>query len=89
MKLLRLKITAPMGFRSLQADFEYAFRNEWDLQEEHGFDPFVCADPNGRCKSNLLEELAAIFYHMECMYLENRPDSFDIAHKDRKLWKTL
>ncbi len=76
MKLLRLKITDPMGFRSLQADFEYQFRSEWDLQEEEGFAPFVCAGPNGSGKSNLLEVVAAIFYHLECIYLENLPDSF-------------
>ena len=77
MKLLRIKITDPKGFRSLQAGFEYQFRTEWDLQEENGFAPFVCAGPNGSGKSNLLEALAAIFYHLECIYLENRPDSFD------------
>ena len=77
MKLLRLKITDPKCFRSLQAGFEYQFRTEWDLQEEKSFAPFVCAGPNGSGKSNLLEALAAIFYHLECMYLENRPDSFD------------
>jgi restriction system-associated AAA family ATPase len=77
MKLLRIKITDPKGFRSLQAGFEYQFRTEWDLQEESGFAPFVCAGPNGSGKSNLLEVLAAIFYHLECIYLENRPDSFD------------
>lgn len=76
MKLLRLKITDPRGFRSLQSGFEYLFRNEWDLQEEQGFAPFICAGRNGSGKSNLLEVLAAIFYHMECMYLENLPDSF-------------
>ena len=76
MKLLRLKITDPKGFRSLQAGFEHHFRTEWELQEEEGFAPFVCAGPNGSGKSNLLEVLAAIFYHMECMYLENLPDSF-------------
>lgn len=76
MKLLRLKITDPKGFRSLQQGFEYYFRSEWDLQEEQGFAPFVCAGRNGSGKSNLLEVLAAIFYHMECMYLENLPDSF-------------
>jgi len=75
-RLLRLKITDPQGFRSLQAGFEYQFRSEWDLQEEQGFAPFVCAGPNGSGKSNLLELLAAIFYHLECMYLENLPDSF-------------
>ncbi len=76
MKLLCLKITDPQGFRSLQTGFEYCFRTEWDLQEEQGFAPFVCAGPNGSGKSNLLEVLAAIFYHMECIYLENLPDSF-------------
>lgn len=76
MKLLRLKITDPNGFRSLQAGFEYYFRTEWNLQEEQGFAPFVCAGRNGSGKSNLLEVLAAIFYHLECMYLVKLPDSF-------------
>lgn len=76
MKLLRLKITDPKGFRSLQSGFEHHFRTEWDLQEEKNFEPFVCAGPNGSGKSNLLEVLAAIFYHLECIYLENLPDSF-------------
>ncbi|ADU66434.1 ABC transporter [Desulfurispirillum indicum S5] len=76
MKLLRLKITNPKGFRSLQAGFEHRFRSDWDLQEEQRFAPFVCAGPNGSGKSNLLEALAAIFYHLECIYLENLPDSF-------------
>lgn len=80
MKLLRLKITDPNGFRSLPCGFEHHFRSEWSLQEEltanEGFAPFVCAGPNGGGKSNLLEVLGAIFYHMECLYLENLPDSF-------------
>jgi AAA15 family ATPase/GTPase len=69
MKLIRLKITDPKGFRSLQAGFEHRFRSDWDLQEEQGFAPFVCAGPNGSGKSNLLEALAAIFCHLECIYL--------------------
>ncbi|MEB3189574.1 MAG: restriction system-associated AAA family ATPase [Snowella sp.] len=76
MKLLRLKITDPQGFRSLQAGFEHYFRTEWTLREEDGFAPFVCAGRNGSGKSNLLEVLAAIFYHLECMSLKNLPDSF-------------
>jgi len=67
MKLLRLKITDPKGFRSLQSGFEYHFRTDWDLQEEEGFAPFVCAGPNGSGKSNLLEALAAIFFQLEVM----------------------
>lgn len=81
MKLLCLKITDPEGFRSLQEGFEYQFRSEWDLQEEQGFAPFVCAGPNGSGKSNLLEALAAIFYHLECIYLDNLPDSFRFAEE--------
>jgi restriction system-associated AAA family ATPase len=76
MKLLRLKITDPKGFRSLQPGFEYCFRSELDLQEEQGFSPFVCAGPNGSGKSNLLEAVASIFYHLECTYLRNLPDIF-------------
>jgi len=67
MKLLRLKITDPAGFRSLQTGFEHHFRTEWDLQEEQGFAPFVCAGPNGSGKSNLLEVLAAIFFQLEVL----------------------
>ena len=65
MKLLRLKITDPDGFRSLQSGFEYYFRAPWELEEKQGFAPFVCAGPNGSGKSNLLEALAAIFFQLE------------------------
>jgi len=71
MKLLRLKITDPEGFRSLPCGFEHHFRTEWSLQDElaksEGFAPFVCAGPNGSGKSNLLEALAAIFYQLEVL----------------------
>lgn len=69
MKLLRLKINNPAGFRSLPCGFEHHFRSEWNLQDEQakpdGFAPFVCAGPNGSGKSNLLEVLAAIFFQLE------------------------
>ena len=67
MKLIRLKITDPDGFRSLQPDFEHYFRSEWSLQEEKDFAPFVCAGRNGSGKSNLLEALAAIFFQLEVL----------------------
>jgi restriction system-associated AAA family ATPase len=79
-RLIRLKLTDTNGFRSLQKDFEYYFRKPLHLQSDNNqfeeFAPFVCAGPNGSGKSNLLELLAAIFYHLECMYLESLPDSF-------------
>lgn len=71
MKLLRLKITDPKGFRSLPCGFEHHFRTEWSLQDElaqaNDFAPFVCAGPNGSGKSNLLEVLAAIFLQLEVL----------------------
>lgn len=71
MKLLRLKITDPSGFRSLPCDFEHHFRPEWAVRDElaqpEGFAPFVCAGPNGSGKSNLLEALAAIFFQLEML----------------------
>jgi len=71
MKLLRLKITDPAGFRSLSSGFEHHFRTEWTLQDElaqaNDFAPFVCAGPNGSGKSNLLEALVAIFYQLEVL----------------------
>lgn len=70
MKLLRLKITDLKGFRSLQAGFEHHFRTPWELQDEHGFGPFVCAGPNGSGKSNLLEVLAAIFFQLELILIQ-------------------
>lgn len=78
MKLLRLKITDPAGFRSLQAGFEFHFRTPWELQEEQGFAPFVCAGPNGSGKSNLLEVLAAIFFQLEVLRVRRSflPENF-------------
>lgn len=76
MKLLRLKITDPAGFRSLPFGFEHHFRTDWTLQDEpsqsEGFAPFVCAGPNGSGKSNLLEALAAIFYQLEIQRIRRR-----------------
>ena len=77
MKLLRLKITDPTGFRSLQAGFEVYFLRDWNYVEAGEFNPYILAGPNGSGKSNVLEALAAIFYHMECMYLDYRPASFE------------
>lgn len=78
MKLLRLKITDPEGFRSLQADFEHHFRTPWKLQKDEGFAPFICAGPNGSGKSNLLEALAAISYQLEVLRVRRSflPDNF-------------
>lgn len=88
MKLLRLKITDPAGFRSLPPGFEHHFRTEWTLQEEmanpYGFSPFVCAGPNGSGKSNLLEALAAIFFQLEILRVRRSflPEVLQNAEQD-------
>jgi hypothetical protein len=51
-KLLRIKITDPQGFRSLQAGFEHHLRTQWELQEEQGFAPNRLSYP-GRPETRL------------------------------------
>lgn len=75
MKLLRLKLGVP--FRSLPAGFEVHFLRGWDRDRFDEFQPYCLAGRNGSGKSNVLEALSAIFYHIECIYLEYRPDGFE------------
>lgn len=75
MKLIRLKLNVP--FRSLAAGFEIYFLREWDYEHCFEFDPYCLAGRNGSGKSNILEALASIFYHIECIYLDYRPDGFE------------
>ncbi len=81
MKLLRLKINA--DFRSLKAGFELKFRpthtKEVFLDEIrifNRFEPFCFAGLNGSGKSNVLEALANIFYHLELCANRFKPDAF-------------
>lgn len=82
MKLIRLKINDPNGFRSLQNRFEIHFLKEWYYDEVSDFNPYILAGPNGSGKSNVLEALAAIFYHVECVYLDFRPKTFDYSETE-------
>jgi restriction system-associated AAA family ATPase len=79
MKLIRLKLNVP--FRSLAARFEINFLSEWDSARCFEFHPYCLAGRNGSGKSNVLEALAAIFYHIECIYLDYRPDKFEFDEK--------
>lgn len=76
MKLLRFKVNTPEGFRSLQSGFEIYFLRDFDYQLAHDFNPNILAGRNGSGKSNILEALANIFYHLDCMYADNLPDDF-------------
>jgi restriction system-associated AAA family ATPase len=75
MKLLRLKLNEP--FRSLATGFEIYFLREWDYDRHSEFHPYCLAGRNGSGKSNVLEALAAIFYHIECIYFDYRPHGFE------------
>ena len=76
MKLIRLKINQKGGFRSLPQGFEIRFLDEFNYNEATAFNPYILAGRNGSGKSNILEALAEIFYHLDCIYLENKPDFF-------------
>lgn len=77
MKLLRLKINDERGFRSLNKDFEIKFQNGFNNSETNDFYPYVLAGQNGSGKSNVLEALAEIFYHLDCIYVRYKPENFD------------
>lgn len=81
MKLIRLKINDSEGFRSLPSGFEILF-NTYVPSELIRIDPYVLIGPNGSGKSNILEALAAIFYHLECIYLNYRPESFEFDEEN-------
>ena len=76
MKLIRLKITDKVRFRSLDFDFEIKFHNQWDSSFARVFEPYCFAGNNGSGKSNVLEALAAIFFHLDCCFNRDLPDGF-------------
>lgn len=79
MKLLRLKLNTDFG--SLKENFQINFRLpfiekdaaviDWDE-----FSPFCFAGLNGSGKSNVLEALANIFYHLEGCVNIKQPENF-------------
>ncbi len=82
MKLLRLKLNTK--FRSLQPGFEVHFLRNFDKKKMWDFMPYCLVGRNGSGKSNILEALAAIFYHIECIYLDYKPEGFEGEGEFRK-----
>lgn len=87
MKLLRLNLKS--DFRSLividkEKGFEVNFLRDIDNSKKWDFMPYCLVGRNGSGKSNILEALAAIFYHIESMHLINKPDSFDAKSPNDK-----
>lgn len=75
MKLLRLEINS--DFRSLKAGFELQFRDKSNLELMQAFRPFCFAGLNGSGKSNVLEALANIFYHLDMCANRYKPYAFE------------
>ncbi|MBM7420461.1 MULTISPECIES: restriction system-associated AAA family ATPase [Chryseobacterium] len=83
MKLKSLKLHSQ--FRSLQAGFEIDFLNEQNSDKLWDFMPYCLVGRNGSGKSNILEVLAEIFYHIECIYLDFKPNGFNGEGKFKKV----
>ncbi len=77
MKLLNLTIQEE--FRSLHKGFNIDFHKGIDSMDT--FQPFCFAGLNGSGKSNVLEALASIFYHLEFCVSKFRPQNFDMHFK--------
>lgn len=77
MKLLSLEIGEQ--FRSLHPGFQVNFHQLTDkgVESMMAFQPFCFAGLNGSGKSNVLEALAAIFYHLEMCVAKYRPARFE------------
>lgn len=79
MKLLNLEIAANYG--SIKKGFKLQFRTPYSMLHQSfkdwtEFHPFCFAGLNGSGKSNVLEALANIFYHLECCANVNQPEMF-------------
>ena len=78
MKLLKLTINdnSQQHFRSLYPGFTIQFHSYEDVDWDK-FNPFCLVGVNGTGKSNVLEALASIFFHLECCSCKFLPDNFD------------
>jgi len=81
MKLLKLEIgdlPKEKQFRSLHAGFKVEFHSldTKGINAMESFSPFCFAGLNGSGKSNVLEALAAIFYHLESCVAKFKPKTF-------------
>lgn len=77
MKLVSIEIGEK--FRSLHAGFYVDFHSlsEDSLNDMPKFQPFCFVGLNGSGKSNVLEAIAAIFYHLEMCAAKFQPKSFE------------
>lgn len=78
MKLLKLKIGKMKdSFRSLYSGFEINFHSLEKQKAMNEFNPFCFAGLNGSGKSNVLEALSSVFYHLELCVAKYKPQGFE------------
>jgi restriction system-associated AAA family ATPase len=82
MKLIKLKISE--DFRGIKSGFKINFFDSNSNSDPAEFSPYCFVGRNGSGKSNILEALANIFYHIECIYLNYKPRSFEKTQKSLK-----
>lgn len=87
MKLLKLKIgNDKKGFKSLHPGFEIEFHSLDNYNAMREFNPFCFAGLNGSGKSNVLEALSFIFYHLEFCVALYQPKNFEEIFNREKSW---
>jgi restriction system-associated AAA family ATPase len=89
MKLLKLEIgTLPEEeqFSSLHSGFKVEFHSlsNKGIKAMDTFSPFCFAGLNGSGKSNVLEALSVIFFHLECCVAKFKPKTFEKHFKPEK-----
>lgn len=82
MKLLKFEIgelPKEKQFRSLHSGFKVEFHSldNKGTKAMESFSPFCFAGLNGSGKSNVLEALASIFFHLECCVNKFKPNAFE------------
>ena len=73
MRLKRIKLNS--DFRSLKSGFELDFLHE--MPHDLEVNPYCIVGRNGSGKSNILELLSSIFYHLELRCLDFLPEFFE------------
>lgn len=67
MKLIKIIVNNPNGFRGLPDGFTIPFR---EIEDRNEIDPICLAGLNGSGKSNILELISEIFFHLEAAHHE-------------------
>ncbi|CAM3624971.1 restriction system-associated AAA family ATPase [Flavobacterium gelidilacus] len=60
------------------------FLRDFHFNDATEFNPYLLAGTNGSGKSNILEALAEIFFHLDCIYLSKKPDYFEKSKENPK-----